>query len=180
MSLLLSNNLLRAAEANVERRLLPKNHSDYLRIVVAGMKIGLDKGPDSILASLAKSKDPINDAAVGAINLCLLMRKQSRGTMPVQAMVPAAMSLMLHALDFADKAGIVKVGEPELIRASRIFINHIFKQFNITGQMLQTVSAKIRGVMSNPANVEKMKQSVGLTKHPDAAPVPPAGGANAV
>ena len=102
MSLLLSNNILQAAEKKLESQLTPENHQDYLKVVVAGLKVALQKGPDSAMAALRNSKDPINDCAIGAINLCLLMRKQSRGTMPVKAMVPAAMTLMLHALDFVD------------------------------------------------------------------------------
>jgi len=168
MSLMLNNSLLKAAEAQVESKLLPANRSDYTRIVVAGMKIGLDKGPNSILASLQHSKDPINDAAVGAINLCLLMHKHSRGTMPMKAMVPAAMSLMLHALDFADRAKIIKVDSGVLIKASRIFTNHIFKMFHITGPMLQTAASKLHGMMQDPAKMQKIKEASGTVVAPGA------------
>lgn len=171
MSLLLNNKVLKAAEAKVEGQLTPKNRADYMRIVVAGMKIGLDKGPDSILASLQHSKDPVSDCAVGAINLCLMMHKQSRGTMPLKAMVPAAMSLMIHALDFADRANIVKVGTPELIRATHVFTNHIFKMFHITGPMLQTAASKLHAMTQNPANVQKLHEAAGTAVAPGAQKV---------
>lgn len=169
MSLLLSNNILQAAEKKLESQLTPENHQDYLKVVVAGLKVALQKGPDSAMAALRNSKDPINDCAIGAINLCLLMRKQSRGTMPVKAMVPAAMTLMLHALDFVDKAGIAKVGEHQLIQATHTFTNHIFKALHITPNMIHSAAAKLHQIVQDPTKVELMKRKAGLVKAPNAS-----------
>lgn len=181
MSLLLSNNILKAAEKKLESQLTPENHADYLKIVVGGLKLGLQNGPTGILASIQKSKDPINDCAIGAINLCGLMRKQSRGTMPVKAMVPAAMTLMLHALDYVDKSGIAKVGQNELVQATHTFTNHIFKMLNITPNMIHTAAGKIHQIVQNPQNVELMKRKAGLVKAPNASePTFDQGGANGV
>jgi hypothetical protein len=91
----LSNPLLQQTEDRIEGNLAPENRQSYMKIVVAGMHIGLDKGPQSILASLAKSPDPIADAAKGAVSLVLILRKQAQGVMPLIAMVPAAMTLLL-------------------------------------------------------------------------------------
>ena len=129
MSLLLNNRVLQAAEEKVESNLLPANHTDYMRVVVAGMKVAMAKGPDSILASLHKSTDPVSDCAKGAVNLAFMLRKHSRNTMPMKALVPAAMTLMIHALDFVDKSGIAKIGTPELVRATHVFTNMVFPQF---------------------------------------------------
>lgn len=178
MSLLLSNQILQAAEQKVESQLTPENRANYMKIVVAGMKLALAKGPNGILASLKQSKNPLNDCAEGAINICLLMSKQSRGTMPAKAMVPAAMTLMLHALDFADKTGVLKVGTPELVKASHIFTNHVFKAFGITSQMLHTAAANIHGIMQDPAKMHAINLKAGVTADPRApAPTPEAGNA---
>lgn len=169
MSLLLNNNVLKAAEAKIESQILPEFRDNYNKIVVAGMKLALDKGPNGLLASLQHSKDPLGDAAKGAVNLCMLMRKQSRGTMPMKAFVPAAMTLMLHALDFIDKVGVKKIGNPELVEATKIFGNFIFKQLHITPQMLSTAAANVHGIMQDPAKMEKIRQHAGFSKHPDAS-----------
>lgn len=165
----LQDNVLAAAEQKIETNLTPQNRANYLKIVTAGMKVAMEKGPAGILASLRNSKDPINDCAIGAINLCLLMRKQSRGTMPVKAMVPAAMTLMLHALDFANKAGIAKVGNDELVQATHIFTNHVFKAFGITPQMLHTAATNVHSIIQDPAKMQAMKVKAGFVKHPDIA-----------
>src|SRR5712664_3366768 len=103
----LDDPVLQAAEEKLESQLLPEVRADYMKIVVAGMRAALAKGPDGMLAGLKnKSKDPVHDAAAGAVGLVLLLRHTSPA-MPIKAMAPAGMTLMLHALDFVDKVGLV-------------------------------------------------------------------------
>lgn len=175
----MSNSILQAAEQKVESQLTPPNQADYMRIVVAGMNVLLDKGPNGILAALKQSKNPISDCAIGAINLCLLMRKQSRWTMPLRAMVPAAMTLMLQALDFADKSGIVKVGNPELVQATHIFTNQMFARLGISQQMIHTALSKVHGMTQDPGQMELINRAAGVVKDPRAStPTPLTGGDN--
>lgn len=174
MSILLNNNLLKATEQKLESQLTPENRTDFLKVVVAGMKLALDKGPNGILAGLHASKDPIGDAAKGAVNLCMLMRTHSRGTMPMRAFVPAAMSLMLQALDFLEKTGVKKIGNAELVAATKVFTNFLFKQLNITPEMLKTAANGVHGIMQDPAKMEMIKSKAGFVKHPNAAPEAPA------
>lgn len=168
MSILLQNRVLKAAEAKIESGLTPDNRANYMKIVVAGMKLGLDKGPNGILAALHSSKDPITDAAKGAVNLCLLMRKQSRGTMPMKAMVPAATSLMLQALDFVDKTGVMKIGNNELVKATHIFTNFLFQQLHISPQMLSHAANQVHGIMQDPQKMDAINRKAGFTKVPGA------------
>lgn len=174
MSILLSNKILMAAEKKIESQLTPENRQNYLKIIVAGMKVGLDKGPNGILASLTKSKDPLGDCAKGAVNLTLLLSHQSRGTMPVQAMVPGAMGLMLHALDFVDRTGVMKIGNEQLVQATHIFANFLFKQMGVTPQMLGEVANKVHGIMNDPAKMQQIKMHAGFEKHPQAQAAAPA------
>lgn len=173
----LNNTLLQQAEDKVETGLTADNRVNYNKIVVAGMHVALDKGPEGIMASLGKSKDPIADAAKGAISLVLILRKQAKGVMPLKAMVPAAMTLMLKALDFADRSKIVPVGEAELVRATHIFTDTIFARFGITKQGLANAATKVHAITQDPEAMAKINLKSGLTRHPDAAvPTPiPAG-----
>lgn len=175
MSLLLNNRILKAAEDKIEKGLTPQNRDNYFKIVVAGMKLALDKGPNGLLAYLHSSKDPITDSAKGAVNLCLLMRRQSRGTMPMKAMVPAATTLMLQALDFVDKTGVMKIGNNELVKATHIFTNFLFQQLHIKPEMISHAAAQVHGIMQDPAKMETINRKAGFSKA-DA----PAGGADGV
>jgi hypothetical protein len=122
-----------------------------------------------ILAGLKQSRNPISDSATGAINLVLLMRKQSRGTMPEKALVPAAMTLMLQALDFVDKAGIAKVGKDELVQATHIFTNHMFEAFGVTLPMLTHAANQVHAITQDPAKMELLNRRAGVVKDPRAS-----------
>ena len=70
--------------------------------------------------------------------------------MPIKAMVPAALTLMLYALDFVNRTGTAQVGTPELVRATHIFANEMFKAFHISNPMLASYAARVHAVNSGP------------------------------
>ncbi len=164
----MSNTLLRDAERKVESQLTPENRVNYDKIVIAGMNVALEKGPDGILASLKDSKDPISDCAKGAVGMVEGLRKQAKGVMPLKAMVPAGTALMLKALDFADRSGIAKVGKPELIRATHIFTDTIFATQDITKQMLAQATQKVQALTQDPAAMQKIGEKAGTVQRPGA------------
>lgn len=168
-SLMSGNNLLKASEEKIESNLLPENRVNYQKLVVAGLKVALAKGPESYMAQLKDSKDPLSDAAVGAVNLVFLLNKQARGMAPIQAMVPAAMTLMLHALDFIDRTGMMTIGQQELGAASKKFADVVFRNMNITPQMLKKAGESVQNAAKDPANVEAMKRKAGLVRAPGAS-----------
>lgn len=164
-----SGSIIDAAEQRIESQLTPQTHESYLKIVVAGMHAGLANGPNSILAQLSKSQDPVADCAKGAIGLVLILKHQAKGIMPIKAMVPAAMTLMLKALSFADRTGVVKVGAPELSRATHIFANMFLSKLGVTPQMMQHAINKTHAITQDPVAMEQMKRSNGFVRHPDAS-----------
>lgn len=159
--------VLVAAEKLIESQLMPDTRESYLKIVVAGMKAGLADGPNSILAGLAKSKDPLSDCAKGAIGLVLILKHQAKGVMPVKAMIPAAMTLMLKGLAFADRMRIVKVGPDELAKATHVFTDTFLGKYGITPQMMQHALVKAHGLTQDPVALEQMKRAAGVSRHPD-------------
>jgi len=172
----LNNPILQAAEDKVESGLTPETRANYMKIVVAGMHAGLANGPNSVLASLLKSADPLTDAAKGAVSMVLILRKEAHGVMPLKAMVPAGMTLMLHALAFAEKTGMIKIGAPELVKATHVFTDTMFARFGITKQMLASTAQKVHGIMQDPAAMEKISLKAGTVRHPQAVtptPLPP-------
>ena len=169
----LSNPLLQQAETTIENNLTPENRANYQKIVVAGMRAGLEKGPDSILASLMQSKDPVSDAAKGAVSLVFILRREAHGVMPMKALVPAATTLMIKALDFCDRAKIIAIGNKELVRATHILTDAIFARVGITKQGLANAAQKIQALTENPAAVEAIKMKAGLVARPGAQVMAP-------
>jgi len=126
------NPLLRQAETEIETCLTPETRTGYLRIVVTGMRAALDNGLNGIFASLEQSPDPITDAATLAVSLAIVHRRQPEGLTPLKALVPAAMTLLLQALDFIDQSKVMPIGAPELAGANDVFCETICARFGIT------------------------------------------------
>lgn len=176
----LKDSILQQAEDKVEAQLTPETRDNYMKIVVAGMHIAMDKGPDGMLGQYKKnSKDPIDGAAKGAIGLVLGMQKQAKGIMPNKAMIPAGMTLMLKCLDFAESAGMVKIDNDAVVRATKIFADTWMRVFHVTPAMFNHAVGKVNKLAADPQAVEKMKLAAGVTQHPMAAkptPLPDGGG----
>jgi hypothetical protein len=171
----MSNPLLQQAEDRIEAALAPEVRADYLRIVVAGMHIATDKG-GAMMAPLAKAPDPIVGAAKGAVGLVLIMKKDAKGVLPMKALVPAAMTLFLKALDFIDRSKIAPVGEAELVRGTHAFTDYLFARMGITRQGLANAANKVHQITNDPQAMQSIQMKAGFLKHPMAAtptPLPP-------
>lgn len=160
------DNILKAAQDRIESQLTPANRANYEKVVVAGLRVGLDGGPDSIIASIRQSKDPVKDAAIGAVNLVMMLRKQSRDTMPAQALVPGATTLMLNALDFAERLGLLKVTRSELARATHILGNYVMRLFGVTTQNFTAAAGRVQGIVQDPTAMELLARRAGVVKSP--------------
>lgn len=171
----LKNPLLTQAEQQIEANMMPEVRDDYMKIVVAGMHLALANGPNGFLARLRTMPDPIEACGKGAVALMLIMRKESRGVMPMKAGIPAAYVLMLHGLDFVESSGIAKVAEPELVKATHQFTTALFGNLKITPQMIQHATGRVHAIMQDPTSMAQIQMKAGVTQHPDAAkptPVP--------
>ena len=180
----LRNPLLAETAQKIESNIVDPNvRADFLKVVVAGLHIALANGPNSFVAKLKTSQDPIGDCARGAVALVLIMRRESRGVMPMKAGIPAGMVLMLHGLDFIDRAGIAKIAEPELDNATKIFTNELFHKLGITPGMIQQATGRVHQILQDPDAMAKINLKTGATRHPlaatptplpDSTPAPPA------
>lgn len=161
-----NNKLLQGAEQAVAAKLLAQTRADYEKIVVAGMKASLNGGPDSMLAKLADSQDVVKDCAAGAISLVMLLASHAKGVPPIQAMVPAAATLMFQALDFAEKAKLVTVDMASIDRGQKIQANAWLHLGNITPDTLTKMAEKTHGIMTDPTQMEMVAREGGVVKDP--------------
>lgn len=156
--------------AGLEGQMDPAIREDYDKIVAAGMQWGMDKGLDGLLASLQQSQDPVRDSAVGAVNAVFkYLSAVSRGTLPPVAGVWASQTLMLLALDFAQRAGFAQIGPKEIDRAFRLWSNGIFTAFSITPEMLNKGKERTNEILANPAKMEQLQLAIGARKDPRAS-----------
>src|SRR3990167_3125094 len=157
--ILMENSLLKQAEAQIERQLKPEVRQNYMKIVVAGLKLAMNKGGACLLASLKESDVTVSDIVQGAIGIVGLLRKESKGVMPVNAMVPAAFALVLQGLDLADKMGVLEVTKPVLDEATRDFGEGITKALGLTPEKMKSMATQVQGVMADPAKMKQLEQA---------------------
>jgi len=157
MGLLMQNTILKQAEAKIESQMRPDVRDNYMRIVVAGMKLALDKGPQGIMAGIKTSQNPLADIVKGAIGIVGTLRHAAKGTMPVTAMVPAGFTLMLHGLDFAEKVGVLQVTNAVLDQATQAYAEAVLAAMKISPAMVQSLTQKVHGVMQDPAKMAHLK-----------------------
>lgn len=171
MAILLNNKILDATQDQVEATLTPDIKDDYIKVVASGMKLALDKGGAGLMGRVKASKDPVAEVARGAVTIAIGLRMHSKNTMPLRAMVPGAMTLMLQGLDILDKSKRVPIGAEELNRATAIFGTQLMKYAKVTPKMLNHAAGVVNGIIQDPDKMEKIKLKAGLVKDPR-APTP--------
>lgn len=164
----IQSDVLQQAEQKLESQLLPQVRKDYDKIVTAGLATALHNGPNSIAAALKQSQDPITDIVKGAINIVGVLGMQSRGTMPIKAAVPACMTLIIHGLALAQKAGMIQGDAADLSKAGRLYGQMITQKFGLSTQMIQTAATNLHKLTQDPANMDKLRQAGGFTQAPNA------------
>lgn len=153
------NALAKQAEDKIEEAITPASRDAYERIVKAGMTVVLNKGRDGALASIKDSKDPVSDVVKGVIGVVSLLRKQSKGTMPEVPMVYAAMTLILHGLDFADKLGVLILDNETLEKATELFADTMLPVIGIQKEHVAQMGQRLEKIMADPASAEKLRQA---------------------
>lgn len=154
--ILAHNTLIKQVQAQIEQRLKTGVRESYQKIVISGMKFILDKGPDGILAQLGKSQNVIDDAVKGAIGVVGILRRAAKGVMPADAMVPAAMTLMLEALDYAERVGLLTVDTNVIDQATHLFIETISPRMGVTPQKLGQLTSQVHGIMQDPDKMARI------------------------
>jgi hypothetical protein len=161
--LIAQNSLVKQVEAQIEQRLRAGVRESYMKIVIAGMKFALNGGEKSILAQLKGSENVVEDVVKGAIGLVGVLRRSAKGAMPVDAMIPAAMTLMLEALDYAERAGMLQIDKAVIDEATQLFIETLLPRLGMTPQKLGEMTSRVHQVMQDP---EKMAKLHGIGQQP--------------
>jgi hypothetical protein len=110
-----SDPLIAKVQDAVRAKLPPKYRVAVQRIVLAGMKVMFSPETHQLMLQAIRSDtDPAHAVGMGVTQLLTLLFKESKGSMPIPAIVPGGVLLCCEALDFMEKAGMVKV-TPQII-----------------------------------------------------------------
>ena len=110
----------------------PEHTDAYDRFVLAGLRVMFESDTHPVmLQQLARSQPMAERLGHGAAWLALLMHMGSPATLPAQYLIPAALELMAHAVDFAERAGMGPVSEADMAEAVTMITDTILRRTGV-------------------------------------------------
>jgi hypothetical protein len=157
---MIKNPLLKKAEANVLQTV--QDQDMVGRLVQAGMRVIYDqKSFQRLTGELAKSKDPVGDAARGMMLILSLLQERARGSANPEALVQAGMLLLLDALDFLEQAGMLKVDNAALDHATEEYIEAVMPALGLSPEDLGNQLQQVQQLMADPQKMAAYQQAMG-------------------
>ena len=141
--------ILQQAIDQIDEKIPAANKADYLKIVVAGLKM-LFQGASHqhlINAMAAAKQDPqklLPGAVKGTIGIIGVIYKESQGKMKIPLAVPAGIVILCYILDFAEQSTGQKIEPDTLATLTHAVALGILKMFHIDQQKLQMGADHLR------------------------------------
>jgi len=170
----LNDPVLKQIEQGIEDKIPADKKDAYLAIVVSGMQVMFSKETSKLMdESLDMPGDMVTNVAQGIAKLMILIYNESKNGggegMDVTMGVPAAITLMCQALDYAEASRGVEVTPEMAAECTKQTMKATLKAFGITeDQINQTIQAGQQGA---PAGQDA------TAEQPAAAPAQPMMGA---
>lgn len=146
--------------------LKPKQIPQMQRIVTAGMKVMFSQQTRKLItAEMQKPGDVASKLGESVAGLMGILLQQSKGSMPLDLVIPAGLVLVAHAADFAHKIG-AEVTDADIGDACEIFIHVILHMSGMS-------SDKVAAVGEKGVNLKEGVQEAVTGEEPTDAPLPP-------
>lgn len=138
-----ANPLLAKTEQAVRAKVPPDQMKAFEKIIAAGVKVMYSEGMHKLILQQFQSNDnPAEAAGEGAAKLMGILINQSKGTMPMEAGMPASDVILLEILDMLDELGKLKVDKNTLAEAAQSKASALMQLFGITPQKLDQMMAQ--------------------------------------
>lgn len=152
------NPSLQKYEAGIEENIKPEDKEAYDRIVTAGLKvITSDEFHQNMVDSLSGEGSLPDKIANGVARLISLLHVSAKGTMPIGPTIAAAYTLMVKAMDFAERA----LGE-EI--TDDVIAETALKTISVVGPLLGVTKEKLQAAMEGQQPEAKPEVPAQLTK----------------
>jgi hypothetical protein len=123
-----TNPQLQKVEQAVMEKVPADLQSAFQRIVAAGEKVMYSQQTRHMLANQVKQGGEMTELiGEGVAKLFAILYKQSKGTMPMKAAIPAAQVLVCEALDFMEKAGQIEVSNDVIAETTKAMIAYLLQ-----------------------------------------------------
>lgn len=150
-----------------------KDRVAYDKIVSAGKKFMVDpKASKQLVEGLKDAEDKPKTIGQGIAGIVLLLRKQSRDTMPVEEMMRAASALLMEALDALSKAGVIELS-PSVIDTATIALSEpLLASVGGTKERMKNLMGNVQGTLNDPEKLAAYKAHIAKTAASAAGPAP--------
>ena len=155
-----ANPLLVKTEQAVKAKVPPAQMKAFEKIVAAGVKVMYSESMHKLILQQFQSDDnPAQAAGEGAAKLMGIMINQSKGTMPMEAGLPASDVILLEILDMLEELGKLKIDNKTLDEAAQSKASALMQLFGITPQKLDEMMAKAKPQEQQQPAQEQPKQA---------------------
>jgi hypothetical protein len=119
----------------------PRLRPVFERGVMAGLKVmHSSETHRMMIQQLTRPGNPAENAGEAAAKLVGLLIRDSRGSLPMEAMVPAGQVLLCYGLDFMEQAGQITADNKTIAAAFKAYASALLQLFNISpGGMQQAI-----------------------------------------
>lgn len=119
----------------------PQQQRQLLRIVAAGMKVMFDEKTHHMMIEQMRQPRPVEqNLSQGIVILMGILWKESKGSMPPELIIPAAMVLLAEAADFMNKAGQT-VTPQQFGAANEMLVDMLLQQAGVSPDKLAAKGA---------------------------------------
>lgn len=134
------NPMLQKAKDDLEANIPDQYKEDYLRYLVAGLKLINDPKSHERLM-IIKNKNAKNRLVEmvpkGVTNLALVLLEQSRKALSAEGLIFAAMTLTIEILDIAEREVGATVTKETLAAITKKLVENLFALLKVSPQQLQ-------------------------------------------
>ena len=127
----------------VREKIPPQFRVAVQRIVLAGMKVMFSPETHQLmLRALHSDTDPAHAVGMGVTQLMTLLYRESRGTMPTPAMVPAGILLCCEALDFMERSNMVQVTTDLIDNTVQTVTAYLLQKLGFTPEKMAQIAQR--------------------------------------
>lgn len=146
-----TNALLQKIEAAVEAKIDPKFAIGLKKTVSAGLMVMYSpQSHDMMVKQMQQPGEPTELAGEGTAKLMGLLYTESRQTMPMKVLFPAATVLLCEGLDFMEKSGKIQITNDTVSAAMTSLSSNLLQLLHISQDQLHSIINKGAASIQKP------------------------------
>lgn len=155
-----TNPLLQKTEAATASKVPEKFRNTFDRVVAAGLRVMYsEQTHDMTLSQMSEQNEPAVNVGEGVAKLMAILFREGKGTIPMQAFIPASVVLLCEGLDFAERSKYLHVDANTLAAATKELMNSLMQILGITPEKIQSAKAQAGQASQQPYKTLMAKQT---------------------